>query len=70
MAVQGQSGSKHLAAARSLLDELEGESDPQAKASAAIAHSVLVLAEQVAVARVVMATDAVNGAAAAQASAQ
>ena len=60
MAVQGQSGSKHLAAARSLLEELDGENDPQAKASAAVAHAVLVLAEQVAVARVVMATDAVN----------
>ena len=70
MAVQGQSGSKHLAAARSLLDELDGETDAQAKASAAIAHSVLVLAEQVAVARVVMATDAVNGGAVAQPSAQ
>jgi hypothetical protein len=60
MAAQAQSSSKHLGAARSLLDELEGESDPHVKATAAVAHATLVLAEQVAVARVVMATDAVT----------
>lgn len=63
MAAQAQSSSKHLGAARSLLDEIEGESDPQVKAAAAVAHATLVLAEQVAVARVVMATDAVSPAA-------
>ena len=59
MASQAESSSKHLGAARSLLDQLDGESDPQVKATAAVAHATLVLAEQVAVARVVMATDAV-----------
>ena len=62
MAAQGQS-SKHLAAARILLDDLKAELegggvDAQTKATAAVAHATLVLAEQVAVARVVMATDA------------
>jgi hypothetical protein len=59
MAAKGQS-SKHLAEARRLLDELKDETgiDPQTKATAAAAHATLVLAEQVAVARVVMATDA------------
>lgn len=59
MATKAESSSKHLTAARSLLAEIEGEADPQVKASAAVAHATLVLAEQVAVARVVMATDAV-----------
>ena len=63
MAAQAQSSSKHLGAARELLQELEGETDPQVKATAAAAHATLVLAEQVAVARVVMATDAVSPAA-------
>jgi hypothetical protein len=59
METQGQK-SRHLAEARRLLDELQGEAgaDPQAKATAAAAHAILVLAEQVAVARVVMATEA------------
>ena len=60
MAAQTQSSSKHLGAARSLLDEIDGETDPQVKATAAVAHATLVLAEQVAVARVIMATDAVT----------
>ena len=60
MATKAEAGSKHLGAARSLLEEIEGESDPQVKATAAVAHATLVLAEQVAVARVVMATDAVT----------
>ena len=59
MATKAESSSKHLSAARALLDQIEGESDPQVKATAAVAHATLVLAEQVAVARVVMATDAV-----------
>ena len=60
MATRAESSSKHLSAARALLDQIEGESDPQVKATAAAAHATLVLAEQVAVARVVMATDAVS----------
>jgi hypothetical protein len=65
MATQAQSSSQHLAAARDLLDELktvtEGDGgDAQVKATAAVAHAVLVLAEQVAVARVLMASDAAS----------
>jgi len=60
MATQ-QTTNQHLAAARQLLDEVKDATDPQTKASAATAHAILVLAEQVAVARVVMATEAVNG---------
>ena len=54
--------SQHLNTARRLLDELEadGAADAQTKAATATAHAILVLAEQVAVARVVMATDAVE----------
>jgi hypothetical protein len=64
MPSNGQS-SQHLAAARRLLAEIEEETasqgaDPQTKAMVAATHAVLVLAEQVAVARVVMATDAVE----------
>jgi hypothetical protein len=40
--------------------------DPQTKATAAVAHSILVLAEQVAVARVLMASDAMAQRAAAE----
>lgn len=63
MATQAQAGSQHLAAARELLDQLEPltqgpAGDPQTKATAAAAHAILVLAEQVAVARVLMASDA------------
>ena len=63
MATKAESSSKHLGAARALLDDLEEASDPQVKATAAVAHATLVLAEQVAVARVVMATDAMAPAA-------
>ena len=63
MSAQPQSSSKHLGAARTRLEEIDGETDPQVKATAAVAHATLVLAEQVAVARVVMATDAVSPAA-------
>jgi hypothetical protein len=59
MATKAESSSKHLGAARRLLEEIDGETDPQVKATAAAAHATLVLAEQIAVARVVMATDAV-----------
>jgi hypothetical protein len=61
MTTQAQSSSQHLGAARELLDELHaqaGTADAQTKATAAVAHSILVLAEQVAVARVLMAADA------------
>ena len=53
--------SPHLTAARRLLDDIGEATDPQVKASAANAHAVLVLAEQVAAARLVLAADAVNG---------
>ena len=57
---QSQPASPHLTAARHLLDEVsaatQGSSgDAQAKASAATAHAILVLAEQVAAARLTMA---------------
>ena len=56
---KAQFSSPHLTAARELLSSIEGQtsgagSDPQLAASAAIAHSFLVLAEQVAAARVLM----------------
>jgi hypothetical protein len=53
--------SRHLTAARQLLDDLGEPLDPQTQASAAAAHAILVLAEQVAAARLVMAAGAVNG---------
>jgi hypothetical protein len=64
MDTQTQS-SRHLAAARGLLEDIEPVidhpgGDAQTKATAAIAHAVLVLAEQVAAARLVMAADAVQ----------
>jgi hypothetical protein len=61
METKGQTSS-HLAEARRLLDELEAVPaiDQRTRATAAVAHAILVLAEQVAVARVVMATDAVT----------
>jgi len=62
MATKAETSSRHLGAARELLDELEQSSDgdPQTKATAAVAHSILVLAEQVAVARVLMVSDALS----------
>ena len=65
MTTQAQSSSQHLAAARQLLDELRPvtdgpDGDPQAKATAAAAHATLVLAEQVAVVRVLMAGEAAS----------
>jgi hypothetical protein len=64
MPSNGQS-SQHLAASRRLLNEIEAETasqgaDMQTKATVAATHAILVLAEQVAVARVVMATEAVQ----------
>ena len=57
---QGPPASPHLTAARQLLDEVAAatagpDGDPQAKATAAAAHATLVLAEQVAVARLTLA---------------
>ena len=52
--------SPHLATARMLLDDVKaGDSaDPQVKATAAAAHATLVLAEQVAAVRLVLAASA------------
>ena len=62
MAAQTQPA-QHLAAARQLLDEVPAGADPQVKATAAAAHATLVLAEQVAAVRLVMAAEAAgNGA--------
>ena len=63
MTTQAESSSQHLAAARELLGGLEAvtqspDGDAQTKATAAAAHAILVLAEQVAVVRVLMAADA------------
>ena len=57
---KAQSSSQHLAKAREMLDEIEQtpDADPQVKATAAAAHATLVLAEQVAVVRVLMASEA------------
>jgi len=60
---KAETSSQHLAAARELLDDLRpitqgGAGDPQTKATAAAAHAILVLAEQVAVVRVLMASNA------------
>jgi hypothetical protein len=59
--------SPHLAAARDLLGNLEGitrspGTDPQVRATAAAAHAILVLAEQVAVVRVLMTSQAAKSA--------
>jgi hypothetical protein len=62
MATQAQP-STHLTAARQLLAEVgvSDGGDPQVKATAAVAHAALVLAEQVAAVRLVMSANAVNG---------
>ena len=63
MATQTQTQtSKHLASARELLDDISAAdvADLQVKATAAAAHATLVLAEQVAGARLVMAAGAVQ----------
>jgi len=68
MATQTQT-TQHLAVARQLLDDVtdDAAADPQVKATAAVAHATLVLAEQVAAVRLVMAADAAgNGAASTQ----
>jgi hypothetical protein len=62
MTTKAETSSHHLGAARELLDEVEQsqDGDPRTKATAAVAHSILVLAEQVAVARVLMVSEAVS----------
>jgi hypothetical protein len=62
MTTQGQSSSQHLAAARELLEAvtMRPEADPQTKATAAAAHAILVLAEQVAVVRVLLGGNALS----------
>jgi hypothetical protein len=65
MTTQGQSSRQHLAAARELLVELEAltmrpEADPHTKATTAAAHAILVLAEQVAVVRVLLGGNALS----------
>ena len=62
-----ETNSPHLGPARELLASLEGVTrspgaDPQVQATAAVAHAVLVLAEQVAVVRVLMASEAARSA--------
>ena len=57
MATNAQT-SKHLTAARQLLDELGAPDDPAVKAAAANAHATLVLAEQLAAVRLVLAAGA------------
>ena len=53
--------SPHLTAARRLLDDISEATDPQVKVAAANAHATLVLAEQLAAVRLVLAADAMNG---------
>ena len=59
MTTQGQM-SPHLATARALLDDVTAadSADPQVKATAAAAHATLVLAEQIAGVRLVLAAGA------------
>ena len=63
MATTQRNTSQHLESARRLLDELSGDptADAQTRATEAVAHSLLVLAEQVAAARLIMAADAAEG---------
>ena len=63
MAATQHRTSQHLDNARRLLDELstDATADAQTRATEAVAHSLLVLAEQVAAARLIMAADAAEG---------
>jgi hypothetical protein len=63
MTTTQHSTSQHLDNARRLLDELsaDGTADAQTRATEAVAHSILVLAEQVAAARLILAADAAEG---------
>jgi hypothetical protein len=63
MTTQAPQASQDLAAARELLDELQPmtqgpDADSHTKAMTAAAHSILVLAEQVAAIRILMVGDA------------
>jgi hypothetical protein len=60
MAATQHRTSQHLDNARRLLDELstDAAADAQTRATEAVAHSLLVLAEQVAAARLILAADA------------
>ena len=65
MTTKTDTSSPHLGPARELLSNLEGitgspGADPQVQATTAVAHAVLVLAEQVAAVRVIMAAGAVR----------
>ena len=60
MATQAQP-SPHLTSARQLLDEVAGDDDPRVKATAAMVHATLVVAEQVAAVRLILSAQAVNG---------
>ena len=65
MTTQAPTASQDLVAARELLDKLDAathgaDTDPQTTAITAAAHSILVLAEQVAGVRVVMVEDALS----------
>lgn len=65
MTTEAQPSDLHLSAARKLLDELKAvtegpNGDAQTKAMTAAAHAILVLAEQVAVIRVLLVGDAVS----------
>ena len=63
MATTQHSTSQHLDIARRLLDELSSDvtAGAQARATEAVAHCILVLAEQVAAARLILAADAAEG---------
>jgi hypothetical protein len=63
MATTQHSTSQHLDNARRLLNELSTDvgADAQTRATEAVAHSILVLAEQVAAARLILAADAADG---------
>lgn len=65
MTTQAPQASQDLAAARELLDKLDAatqgaETDSQTTAITAAAHSILVLAEQVAAVRLVIVEDALS----------
>jgi hypothetical protein len=57
MATQAQL-SPHLTSARQLLEAVSGDDDPQVLATAALAHAALVVAEQVAAVRLILAAQA------------
>jgi hypothetical protein len=52
--------SPHLTSARQLLEEVSGEPAAQVKATAALAHAALVVAEQIAAVRLILSAQAVD----------